>query len=164
MSSGSSVPAEDMSWDDMHDNMTSGCYLPGYGKKSKPSNKTMTTQSITSGYGLGTLSTSGMGGAIIPGNLSIVSTATSSTGYSIFTQPSATGIHVKGDATFDGDIKIKGVNLGERLDKIEDRLAILRPNEKLEETWDELKALGDRYRELEKELLEKQAVWDLLRK
>jgi hypothetical protein len=68
------------------------------------------------------------------------------------------------DAEFDGDVKIKGVNLTARLDAIEERLGILRPNNDLEGKWEKLKALGDEYRTLEKDILEKEKIWDLLRK
>ena len=70
----------------------------------------------------------------------------------------------KGDASFDGDVKIKGVSIGDTLAKIEERLAILRPNEALEERWEKLKELGREYRELEKEILEKEQVWKILKK
>lgn len=70
----------------------------------------------------------------------------------------------KGDANFSGDIKVKGVSLSDTLAKIEERLAILRPNEVLEDRWEQLKELGKQYRELEKELLEKERVWKILRK
>ena len=73
-------------------------------------------------------------------------------------------LRVAGDAEFEGDIKIKGVNLTTRLDKIEERLGILHPNEKLEDQWAELKELGERYRELEKEIIEKEAMWNILKK
>jgi hypothetical protein len=68
------------------------------------------------------------------------------------------------DAEFEGDLKIKGVNLTARLDAIEERLGILRPNNDLEGKWEKLKALGDEYRTLEKDILEKEKIWDLLRK
>ena len=73
-------------------------------------------------------------------------------------------LKVQGDAEFEGDVKIKGKSITEMFDKIEERLAILHPNEKLEEKWEELKALGDRYRELEKEIIEKEKMWDILKK
>jgi hypothetical protein len=73
-------------------------------------------------------------------------------------------IQVKGDADFEGDVRIKGVNLTERLDEIEKRLAILRPNNDLEGRWEELKELGDKYRQLEQEILEKEKVWEILKK
>lgn len=71
---------------------------------------------------------------------------------------------VKGDALFEGNIKLKGVDLNDRFDEIEKRLAILRPNNDLEGRWEELKELGERYRQLEQEILEKEQVWDILKK
>jgi hypothetical protein len=62
-------------------------------------------------------------------------------------------LQVKGDAEFEGDIKIKGKSLNEMFEKIEERLAILHPNPKLEDKWDELKELGKRYKELELSLI-----------
>lgn len=73
-------------------------------------------------------------------------------------------LKVSGNAEIDGELTIKGVKLSERLDKIEERLAILRPNENLEEKWDELRELGERYRKLENEIIEKQKVWEILKK
>ncbi len=73
-------------------------------------------------------------------------------------------IQVKGDAEFEGEVTIKGKNLTDMLEKIEERLAILHPNEKLEDKWDELKELGRRYKELEAEIIEKERVWAILQK
>lgn len=73
-------------------------------------------------------------------------------------------LQVKGDAEFDGDVKIKGKSLIDMLDKIEERLAILHPNERLESDWEELKKLGDMYRALEKDILEKEKIWETLKK
>lgn len=64
----------------------------------------------------------------------------------------------------DADIDINGISLVETLKGIQDRLNILRPNKELEEKWDDLKALGQKYRELEAELIEKQSMWDTLKK
>lgn len=75
-----------------------------------------------------------------------------------------TKLHVKGDAEFEGDVKIKGKSISETLDKIEERLGILHPNEKLEAKWEELKKLGDAYRALEKDILEKEQIWNTLKK
>ena len=74
------------------------------------------------------------------------------------------GLTVKGDAAIDGDIKLKGKSLSETLDKIEERLAILHPNETLEAKWEELKKLGDMYRNLEKDIIEKEKIWNTLKK
>ena len=73
-------------------------------------------------------------------------------------------LSVKGDADFEGEVTIKGKSLTDMLDKIEERLAILHPNPKLEDKWDELKELGKRYKELEAELIEKEKIWAILKK
>jgi hypothetical protein len=62
------------------------------------------------------------------------------------------------------DIVINGVSLNDTLRSIQDRLNMLRPNRELEEDWDQLRELGEQYRDLEKQLMEKQRAWDLLRK
>jgi hypothetical protein len=73
-------------------------------------------------------------------------------------------LHVKGDAEIEGDLKIKGKSLADAIDNIEKRLAILHPNKDLEERWEQLKALGEHYRELEKDILEKEKIWNTLKK
>ncbi len=62
------------------------------------------------------------------------------------------------------DIKVGGKSLLEAIDKIEERLAILKPNEALEDRWEQLKELRRQYVELEKELLEKEKMWEILKK
>ena len=74
-----------------------------------------------------------------------------------------TTLDVKGDANFDGDVKLKGKSLSDTLNKIEERLAILHPNEALEEKWEQLKELGKQYREMEKDILEKEKIWKILK-
>ena len=73
-------------------------------------------------------------------------------------------LKVNGNADFDGEVTIKGRNLTDMLDKIEERLAILHPNPELEDKWDELKELGKRYKELEQEIIEKEKVWAILKR
>lgn len=73
-------------------------------------------------------------------------------------------LSVKGDAEFEGDVKIKGKSLNAILDKIEERLAILHPNQELEDSWQELKKLGDAYRALEKDIIQKEKIWETLKK
>lgn len=62
------------------------------------------------------------------------------------------------------DIEINGQSLMRTLQGIEGRLNLLRPNPKLEKEWDQLKELGEQYRRLEAELLEKTRMWDTLKK
>lgn len=73
-------------------------------------------------------------------------------------------LKVKGNAEFDGEVTIKGKSLTDMFEKIEERLAILHPNPNLEDKWDELKELGKRYKELEAEIIEKEAMWAILKK
>jgi predicted metal-dependent phosphoesterase TrpH len=75
-----------------------------------------------------------------------------------------TTLKVRGDADIDGDLTIKGVSLNDRLDKIEERLGILRVNDALEEKWENLRELANQYRALEKEIIEKENMWDILKK
>ena len=73
-------------------------------------------------------------------------------------------LQVDGDADFDGDIRIQGQSITDTLNKINERLNILVPNEKLEKDWSELAELRIRYVELERQLLEKQRTFDILKK
>jgi hypothetical protein len=61
------------------------------------------------------------------------------------------------------DIVINGVSLVDAVNSIRDRLNCLQINPALEAEWDQLKDLGDQYRELERQILEKQATWDRLK-
>jgi len=61
------------------------------------------------------------------------------------------------------DIVVNGHSLVDAINSIQDRLNCLQINPALEKEWNELRALGDQYRELEKQILEKQATWDRLR-
>jgi hypothetical protein len=107
------------------------------------------------GYAIG-------GGGSVAGQ--VLTTGTSGISWSDFNNNVKPSLHVNGDANFDGDVKIKGKSLTDSLEKIEEKLAILRPNEKLEEKWDELRDLRNRYIELEKEIIEKEKMWDILKK
>ena len=71
---------------------------------------------------------------------------------------------IKGNAEFDGDIKLKGKSLDETLTRIEQRLAILHVNTRLEKKWEKLKELGDQYRELEADILEKEKIVEILKR
>ncbi len=61
------------------------------------------------------------------------------------------------------DIKIGNRSLTAVIDKLEERLGILHPNPELEDRWEELKNLRKQYQELEKELLEKEKMWKILK-
>jgi hypothetical protein len=61
------------------------------------------------------------------------------------------------------DLKINGRSLMDAIDALEQRLNILVPNPELETEWDELRELGERYRELEKKCKEKGEMWKKLK-
>ena len=84
---------------------------------------------------------------------------TNTSDWSISTGQSAT-IDLKGD---DADIRVNGRSLMDAIDALEQRLNILIPNPELEAEWEELRELGDRYRELEKKCQEKGDMWAKLK-
>jgi hypothetical protein len=104
---------------------------------------TGTTYTINTGAGIG----GGGGGA---GQF----ITTNGTGFQ-YAQPlinsSGTSIQVKGDAEFDGNVKIKGHDIVKLLEKIEDRLAILiDPTPEKLEKFQALKTAYDNYKLMEK--------------
>ena len=73
-------------------------------------------------------------------------------------------LKVLGNAEISGSLSVGGKDIAESLERIEERLAILRPNEELEQKWENLRGLRKAYMELEKEILEKEKVWAILKK
>lgn len=71
---------------------------------------------------------------------------------------------VGGDAEINGALKVKGKDISQSLEKIEERLAILHPNQELEEKWENLRELRKQYMELEKEIIEKEKLYEILAK
>ena len=65
------------------------------------------------------------------------------------TGTSTPSIQVKGDAEFEGKVRINGQDLAETLSKIQDRLAILIPDPKLLDKYEALKQAYDHYKTLE---------------
>jgi hypothetical protein len=90
----------------------------------------------------------GMGGGTFPGT------------YQVNNDLKGGQLHLEGDGA---DIHINGESLMKTLQALEQRLNILRPNPELEEEWDQLRELGDQYRQLEAELKEKQKMWNRLK-
>lgn len=72
-------------------------------------------------------------------------------------------LQVKGDAEFLGNIKIKGRNLTDWLATVDSRLGLLHIDAALETEFDELRALGDAYREAERRFNEQKRVYDILK-
>lgn len=61
------------------------------------------------------------------------------------------------------DITIGDRSLKDFMEKVEERLNILHVNPQLEDKWEQLAELGKQYRELEKDLLEKERMWKILK-
>ena len=70
-------------------------------------------------------------------------------------------IEIKGK---DADIKINGKSMVTWMEAVEERLNILTPNPELEQDWDDLRRLGERYRALEEKCKEKARMWAALKK
>ena len=87
-----------------------------------------------------------------------------STGYndSIWATSIDSTLKVSGDAEIKGNLTVGGVNLMDTLQKIEQRLNILRVDPELEARWDELRELGEQYRALEAHILSKERLVDAL--
>jgi hypothetical protein len=109
---------------------------------------------VGSGYTWNTTSVGANGtGALDWGNLTINTGSTSS-----ISQAGVMELHGK-----NADIKVNGRSLMDAIDALEQRLNILVPNPELEAEWDELRELGERYRELEKKCKEKGEMWKKLK-
>jgi hypothetical protein len=90
-----------------------------------------------------------------------------STSYSVnntWTNSNSGKVVIAGDCEFKGNISWQDRDLREWLESIETRLGMLQPNPKLEAEWDELADIRRQYVELERKLLEKQQVFDILKK
>lgn len=85
---------------------------------------------------------------------------------SITANPNLSGssLKVNGNAEFEGDVIIKGKSIGDSLERIEERLAILHPNEELEAKWENLRELRKAYMDLEAEIKEKEQIWNILKR
>lgn len=69
-------------------------------------------------------------------------------------------IEIEGEGA---DITMNGKSLKNWMERVEERLNILTVNAELEAEWDELRELGERYRELEKKCKEKGEMWKKLK-
>ena len=120
---------------------------------------TITLSSLGASYSNTAIS----GGAYTVPSASITTTSFPYTTATGITNPWATNVSPKIKLDGEGaDIEVNGASLMGMIQKIEERLNILHPNDKLEAEWEELRELGNRYRELEQHIKDKQATWDRL--
>ena len=120
---------------------------------------TISSNTCPGSYSVNMSSITGGTYALSGGTNAVWDTGTISTSW-----PANNALDVKGDASFAGEVTIKGKSLTDTLARIEERLAILHPNAELESRWDDLKSLADQYRALEKEIIEKEKMWNILKK
>jgi hypothetical protein len=118
------------------------------------------TDSITVSNTSGPYTITGSTGITVPW------TGTSTTSNTItmdssWNRPASSKIRLDGP---EADIEINGESLTGMLKRIEQRLNILRPNEALEQEWEELKALGNAYRTLEAQIQAKMKTWNAVSK
>ena len=124
------------------------------------------TQNTASNVFISTGTSTVPGYGAIPGTYSqptLVTTTGTSPYVSIGDTNSRSSLRVTGDAEFEGNIMVGGSNLTEILEKIQERLAIIQFSKELEAEFDELRILGDRYRELEAKIQDQKRVWDILK-
>lgn len=122
------------------------------------------TYTLGSGYDTITIDTSTFSypNVVYTGSSGTSSTLNWSSSY--YTNPSV-NINSDGINMPEGsDIKVGGKSLTDAIEKIEERLGILKPNPELEDRWEQLKTLRKQYMDLEKDLLEKEKMWEILKK
>ncbi len=116
-----------------------------------------------------TIANGGMGANIIGGAIGsgIYTTTTNGTsGYNWNIASPSTTVSQAGHLSLQGkdaDIDINGRSMSDWMTKVEERLNIMTPNPELEQEWDELRRLGERYRKLEKKCREKSEMWQKLK-
>jgi hypothetical protein len=84
-----------------------------------------------------------------------------------FNNVTSSNVHISGNGITmepQADIKIGDRSLKEFMNAVEERLGILRPNPELEDKWENLKGLRKAYMDLEAEILEKEKMWNILKK
>ena len=70
-------------------------------------------------------------------------------------------VELKGD---NADLIVNGKSILETISNLEQRLGWLVCNPTIEKDWNELKQLGDKYRQVELEIKEKIRLWEILNK
>ena len=140
-----------------------GAVPPGYGSDTVTLSGPFDSNTVIGGgYSYSALGTNFPNVSITTGSSTSPYTISSGTGinspwYSNSVSPK---IRLDGEGA---DIEVNGESLIGMIRKIEERLNILHPNEKLEAEWEELRVLGEKYRELEQHIKDKQATWDRLK-
>jgi hypothetical protein len=97
----------------------------------------------------------------LPNAIYTTGTGTTTAPWATFNPNTAsTKIQLNGE---NADITVNGWSLVDAVKRIEERLDLYQPNPELEAEWEDLRALGDKYRELEQHIRDKQATFDRLK-
>ena len=125
---------------------------------------TITKHGNTVSMPLGPITSIGIGGTYLGSNGTYGASPNWSTAPTVGVAPmtvNASGkIELKGESA---DITINGMSLKTTLEALQERLNWMQPNTELEAEWDQLRELGDRYRELEQQCREKSQMWAKLK-
>lgn len=78
----------------------------------------------------------------------------------VYSNPTGAKITLNGEGA---DIEVNSWSLVDAVKRIEQRLELYQPNPELEKEWEELRALGEQYRQLEQHIKDKQATFDRLK-
>ena len=122
-------------------------------------NTTTGNYTVTIPTGATTISVTGGGGGG-SGSAYVLNNGWNTTGVSDI---KSNAIHVNGDAVFKGNITWQDRDMREWFESVEARLALLKPNPDLESEWSELAELRQRYVELERDIIAKQQLFDILK-
>jgi hypothetical protein len=130
---------------------------------SIPSDTTIDLGDLTSSYTVGNIDTITLDPSYISTN---ISSNWSTSDYGLYSINHSSNVNITGDGITmkpESDLKIGDRSLKDFMDRVEDRLAILHPNEALEDKWEELKNLRRQYEALEKDILEKEKIMKILK-
>jgi hypothetical protein len=109
------------------------------------------TSSMIGPYPQYNIGGAGGGGTFSTGGTIFTTNGTSSSHWgNITTNNQQSSLNVKGDAEFEGNVKINGQDLGEFMETISKRLAILVPDPEKLEHFEALKKAYEHYKMLEK--------------
>ena len=141
-------------------------HMGGY-EFTASSNDTVTLSSLNYGHSYPNISITGPNVYTTSGSLGPFTTTTSPYTFSAgsntgpwYNQTTSSKIKLDGA---DADIEVNGISLLKTMQEIQIRLNLLQPNTALEAEWQELYALGRKYRELEQQIKDKQATWERLK-
>ena len=125
---------------------------------------TITKHGNTVSMPLGPITSIGSGGTYLGSNGTYGAspnwTTQSNTSAAPMTVNASGIVELKGESA---DITINGMSLKTTLEALQERLNWMQPNTELEAEWDQLRELGDRYRELEQQCREKSQMWKKLK-